>query len=273
MPGVKSLLGLVLSDIHTHHCTIRDLVDSAQYNWTGAPRAATDEESGGVQGWVERAVKTLVDMGHIEPWAGAPRDEPGRYHTTMVERPVDLWSTSPDRAAEALGLVDPPLPDCTGWVAVTARVWGRTYLEDRRPRLYHPPVSLERVVRDALEVDECPDEAVVRLKAVGHEGGTFWWRAAAGYRLGGDGDWEIDIYPQGVWVNVYDCSRCCGGPEEGGWYYIHRTPLASTRVLDLDFVEYFLSTLEPSQGMRDNRGLRAVLQGREAWEEPRPHYC
>lgn len=32
------------------------------------------------------------------------------------------------------------------------------------------------------------------------------------------------------WINAYEVTRHCGGPEEGGWYYDVGTPLASVPV-------------------------------------------
>ena len=39
--------------------------------------------------------------------------------------------------------------------------------------------------------------------------------------------------PNVYYVNTYTCLRRYGGPEEGGWYYDHRTPLESIPVVSM----------------------------------------
>jgi len=65
-----------------------------------------------------------------------------------------------------------------------------------------------------------------------------------------------------VYVNAYSVHRAYGGPEEGGWYYDAREPLASVPVIDKgDDVETVIRILTASLGWENPRGRYSVVGG------------
>lgn len=80
------------------------------------------------------------------------------------------------------------------------------------------------------------------------------------------------------YVNVYEVSRHYGGPEEGGWWYNHAEPIASSPVLK----EHAQAELERLESMYNYDGniysVNGTYEDRVCFEfykgepTPRPHY-
>lgn len=93
----------------------------------------------------------------------------------------------------------------------------------------------------------------------------------------------MHIVAGGAWINCYRVSRQYGGPEEGGWYYDHRDPIASVMVFSLtkaraiiDMREANMAEAEgqpwPNIGNEDEDDLIYVAELHPGRETPKPHY-
>jgi len=102
-----------------------------------------------------------------------------------------------------------------------------------------------------------------------------------------DHQYDDDYPPEGyvkpgaeslMYVNAYEITRHYGGPEEGGWWYNHRNPVASIPVkaisvagpdkwdyelqpINPEKVDWFRRYLEDLYGHRRNGNIYSVLGG------------
>ena len=88
----------------------------------------------------------------------------------------------------------------------------------------------------------------------------------------------------GPFVNVYLEDRSYGGPEEGGWWYDHGTPVRSTQIaFDMGATEDIEREWCRAENARRRSDIGSVLsEGRyvvrvecrpgRAWPEETPHY-